>query len=694
MPPPLLKNLLKRPQTIKSQHQIKQLHAQILKLTPFSSTNISTLISIYCNFNLLHHSLLLFNTLISPPVLAYKSIIRCYTSHGQCSQALHCFMHLRASGQYPDHNVFPSVLKAATLLLDFRLGESVHACVIRLGMDFDLYTGNALMNMYGKFQCSGLEKNVGYVFDERPHRNGGYVRKIFEMMPNRDIVSWNTVISGDAQNGNCEEALMMVREMGEACLKPDPFTLSSVLPLFAEYVNVDKGKEIHGYAIRHGFDQDVVIGSGLIDMYAKCTRVEDSLRVFSVLPKRDAISWNSIIAGCVQNSLFDEGLRYFRLMMKAKVRPRPVSFSSILPVCSHMTKLNLGKQLHGHIIRTGYDDNMFIASSLVDMYAKCGNVEVARWIFDKMETHDMVAWTAIIMGYALHGHARDAIFLFHQMEIRQVRPNYVVFIAVLTACSHAGLVDEAWRYFNSMTQNYGIAPGIEHYTAMADVLGRAGKLDEAYNLLSRMDRPIGSVWSSLLASCRVHKNVDLAEIVAKKIFEVDPENEGAYILLANTYAAARRWKDVVNLRALMKNKGIKKTRACSWIEVKNKVHAFMSGDRSHPDYDKINEALKVLLEKMEQEGYVPDTSEAIHDVEDEQKKFLLNGHSERLAIAFGIISTPAGTTIRVTKNIRVCSDCHTAIKFMSKIVEREIIVRDNNRFHHFKDGKCSCGDYW
>ncbi|XP_065861838.1 putative pentatricopeptide repeat-containing protein At3g23330 [Euphorbia lathyris] len=708
--------LLRSPQTINSKYQVKQLHAQILKFTPLSSTNLSTLISIYCNFNLLHYSLLLFNTLHSPPVLAYKSIIRCYTSHGLCVQALACFMHMRASGKFPDHNVFPSVLKASTLLLDLKLGESIHGCIIRLGMDFDLYTGNALMNMYAKFQsshkCVSMEKNVPNVFDVMPERkrysrlgsdlvdnvgrssNIDNVRKIFETMPNRDLVSWNTVISRDAQNGMHEQALVMVREMGKAYLKPDPFTLSSVLPIFAEYVNVDKGKEIHAYTIRHGFDQDVVIGSSLIDMYAKCTRVEDSLRLFNVLPQRDAISWNSIIAGCVQNSLFDEGLRFFRLMMKEKIRPKPVSFSSILPACSHMTTLNLGKQLHGHIIRIGYDDNMFIASSLVDMYAKCGNINVARWIFDQMETHDMVAWTAIIMGYALHGHAPNAIFLFDQMETRQVRPNYVVFIAVLTACSHAGLVDEACRYFNSMTRNYGIDPGLEHYAAMADVLGRAGKLDEAFSLLSRMDRPIGSVWSSLLASCRVHKNVDLAEIVAKKIFEVDPENEGAYILLANTYAAARRWKDAMKLRVLMRNKGIKKNHACSWIEVKNKMHAFMAGDRSHPEYNKIYEALKVLLEKMEQEGYVPDTSEEIHDVEDEQKKYLLYGHSERLAIAYGIISTLAGTTIRVTKNIRVCSDCHTAIKYMSKIVEREIVVRDNNRFHHFKDGKCSCGDYW
>ena len=696
--------------------------------------------------------------------------------------------------------------------MDLRLGESVHACVIRLGMDFDLYTGNALMNMYSKFQS--LSKGVCLVFDEIPEkrkvgkfeskcesgvvscvelscrivseelegeggvlcfdrnenrekgisgslinnncnnsnsnelriefekrfvgidhsvnlnqikdklvqssgnkevddcfygkmndiykRKGGTrglqmdsVRKIFDLMPNKDLVSWNTVIAGNAQNGMYEEALEIVREMGDANLKPDSFTLSSVLPIFAEYVDVIKGKEIHGYAIRHGHDADLFIGSSLIGMYAKCTRVEDSCWVFNLLPRRDGISWNSIIAGCVQNGLFDEGLQFFRKMLKAKIKPMHVSFSSIMPACAHLTTLHLGKQLHGYIIRGGFNDNVFIASSLVDMYAKCGNIRIARWIFDKMEQHDMVSWTAIIMGYALHGHARDAISLFEQMEMEGIKPNDVAFVAVLTACSHAGLVDEAWKYFNSMTQDFGIAPGLEHYAAVADLLGRAGRLEEAYKFICNMHiGPTGSVWSTLLAACRVHKNVELAEKVAEKIFRVDPENMGAYILLSNIYSAARRWKDVAHLRLSMRKKGMKKKPACSWIEVNNKVHAFVAGDKSHPYYERINEALKVLLEQMEREGYVPDTKEVLHDVDEEQKRYLLCSHSERLAIAFGIISTPAGTTIRVTKNLRVCVDCHIATKFISKIVGREIIVRDNSRFHHFKDGKCSCGDYW
>ncbi|KAJ7942859.1 Pentatricopeptide repeat-containing protein [Quillaja saponaria] len=691
----LLGTILRNPNIITSKSHAKQLHAHILSAKGASSSDVSVVLFIYSNLNLLRDSCLVFNSLQSPPAQAWKSIIKCYTSHGLFLPSLAKFLEMRAAGIHPDRHVFPSVLKSCTSLMDLRLGKSVHGCIVHLGMDFDLYTGNALINMYSRFrnltimkESSSSNKVLGAFLNDS-------VRKVFETMPKRDLVSWNTVITGNVQNGMYEEALTMVREMGDASLKPDSFTLSSILPIFAEYVDVAKGKEIHSYAIRHGFDTDVYIGSSLIDMYAKCTRVEDSHSVFYLLPHRDAISWNSIIAGCVQNGHFDEGIRFFRQMLMANNKPMHVSFSSIMPACAYLTTLHLGKQLHGYIIRVGFDDNVFIASSLVDMYAKCGNIKIARYIFNKIELHDMVSWTAIIMGYALHGFAYDAISLFEQMEMEGVEPNFVSFVAVLTACSHAGLKDEAWEYFTSMTQDYGIAPGLEHYAAIADLLGRAGRLEEAYKFISGMHiEPTGSVWSTLLAACRVHKNVDLAEKVAGKLFAIDPQNMGAYILLSNIYSAARRWKDAAKLRTFMREKGMKKKPACSWIEVGNTVHTFMAGDKAHPDYRKITKALNNLLERMEREGYVPDTNEVFHDVEEEHKKYVLFNHSERLAIAFGIISTPAGTTIRVTKNIRMCVDCHTATKFISKIVEREIIVRDNSRFHHFKNGVCSCGDYW
>ncbi|KAH6778053.1 Tetratricopeptide repeat superfamily protein [Perilla frutescens var. hirtella] len=784
--------ILGSPSAIKTSSQAKQLHAQILKLhgnTKYFPHSSAIVLSIYANFKLLQDCLSLFTTFRSPPPSkAWKSIIRCCASNGNFEESVAFFKKMRAAGKCPDRNVFPSLLKTSAHFGDLRFGEAVHGCVIRLGLDSDLFTGNALMNMYVKLEsldarnvfdgCSqpkgsfGFDKylrktelSVGYMqdskemfegFDEKidrskenasnqlahfsdgsshtnldserrlmivdhtailndnvknkvdysdgeivvadslvERRKKNSVCKVFEIMPVRDIVSWNTVIGGHAQNGMYEEALSTVRDMGRGDLKPDSYTLSTILPIFAKYVDVVKGKEIHGYAVRHGHDKDLFISSSLIDMYANCMHLDDSYKVFSLSPTKDGVSWNSIIAVCVQNGRFDDGLKYFREMLKADVEPVAFSFSSIMPSCANLTTLCLGKQLHGYILRRGFDDNIFVASSLMDMYAKCGNIRIARWIFDKMEFQDTVSWTSIIMAYASHGHARDAISFFTKMEIEGIKPNSGSFLAVLTACSHGGLVDEARKLFKTMTQNYAIPPGLEHYTAVSDLLGRAGRLDEAYEFIYNMHiEPTEAIWSSLLSACRVHKNVELAERAAKEIFRIDPDSVSAYVLLSNVYVVAGRWKDAAKLRNTMRKKGVKKKAACSWIEVKNKVHVFGSGDENHPDYLKINQALQDIMERMQLEGYMPDTNTVLHDVDEEQKIHMLSAHSERLAIVFGITNSPDGTTIRVTKNLRVCVDCHTVTKFMSKILNREIIVRDLVRFHHFKDGECSCGDYW
>ncbi|KAK6914108.1 E+ motif, partial [Dillenia turbinata] len=691
-----LKSLIKNPSTITTKSQAKQLHAQIIKSkSPISNSLSSSILSIFSSFTLLPESIIIFNTLSSPPFLAFKSLIKSYTSHGLFSQSLSCFVRMRAFGIYPDINVFPIVVKACAALMDSKLGESIHGCIISHGVDFDLYTCNALMNLYSKLQTVNVNiVKAGYVFetiDESRQRTHGVhiesVRKLFETMPRRDIVSWNTVIAGCARNGMYKEALMSVRDMGRVNLKPDCFTMSSVLPMFSDYVDVLKGKEIHGFAIRHGFDEDLFIGSGLIDMYAKCTRIEDSRRVFYHLPLQDSISWNSLVAGCVQNGMFDEGLRLFRQMLEAGIKPGHVSFSTIMPACAHLTTLHLGKQLHGYIIRQAFDDNVFIASSLVDMYAKCGKVGIARWIFDHMEVHDMVSWTAIIMAYALHGHAHDAIFLFKRMEMEGVKPNAGSFVAVLTACSHAGLVDEAWHYFNSMVHDCSIAPELEHCAAVADLLGRAGRLQEAYDFISEMPvKPTGGVWSTLLGACRVHKNIDFAEKVAENIFRIDPENRGAYVLLSNIYSAAGRWKDAAKLRSRMGDKGMRQSPACSWIEVKNETHAFVSGDKSHPYYNKIYEALKVLLEQMEHEGYIPDTTEGLHD-----HSWLKNTYS---------IESPGVSRLPCCYNIHIedCAkrDCTLsyhgmAMRFLSPTFEGDTYCESGNNQlylivgHHFKD---------
>ncbi|XP_020578980.1 putative pentatricopeptide repeat-containing protein At3g23330 [Phalaenopsis equestris] len=712
----IAKSLLRDPSPIHSRCQAQQLHAQLLKCYSFPSSS-SSILTIYSRLALPDDSFRAFFSIPSPSSSSWTTLISCSAAAGLFPLVLSLFHRMRATGAPPNRKLLPNVLKSCAALRSSKLGESLHACAISFGLDSDLFNGNALMNLYCKVghrhnersQSEGMESNdfgggsvsklgilerntAGSCARASPMEN---VRKLFDEMPERDVVSWNTVISGNVENGLYEEALGMVMEMISLGLKPDSFTLSTILPIFAELGNISKGKEIHGHAVRNGLSRDLFIGSSLIDMYAKCTLLEYSYRVMSFLPNPDAIAWNSIIAASVQNGQFDEALTLFREMLAAKLKPMAVTFSSLMPACAHLTTLHLGKQLHSYVIRDGFDGNVFVQSALVDMYAKCGNIRVARKIFDAMPSLDMVAWTAMIMGYALHGSAHEALYLFQKMEMEKQKPNYVAFVAVLTACSHAGLVDEAQKFFDRMTKDYSITPCLEHYAAVADVLSRAGKLEEAYNFISSMHiKPTASVWSILLGACRVHKNAELAEKAAKKIFELDPSETGPHLIMSNLYSAAGKWKEAAEIRMVMRKKGLKKQPACSWIEIKNKVHGFVAHDTSHPCFRKITEAWEALKDQMMRAGYVPNTDDVLHDVEEEQKIANLCGHSERLAIVFGIISTPPGTTIRVTKNIRVCVDCHTAIKFISKIVGREIIVRDFSRFHHFEENNCSCGDFW
>lgn len=341
------------------------------------------------------------------------------------------------------------------------------------------------------------------------------------------------------------------------------------------------------------------------------------------------------------------------------------------------------------------EDSLYVGTSLVDMYCKCGRVGMARKVFDRMKVKNVKSWTAMIAGYGMHGQAKEALEVFYGMNHAGVKPNYITLVSVLAACSHAGLVDEGWFWFRAMKGRFSIEAGIEHYGCMVDLLGRAGLLSRAYDLIKEMKvQPDFVVWGSLLAACRMHNNVELGEISARKLFELDPNNCGYYVLLSNIYADARRWEDVKRMRMYMKNHGLAKPPGFSLVEVKGGVHVFLVGDTEHPECKKIYAYLEELSVKLQEAGYIPNMTAVVHDVDEEEKGMILRVHSEKLAVAFGILNSVPGTTIHVIKNLRICMDCHTTIKLISKIVEREIVVRDCKRFHHFRDGVCSCGDYW
>lgn len=316
-------------------------------------------------------------------------------------------------------------------------------------------------------------------------------------------------------------------------------------------------------------------------------------------------------------------------------------------------------------------------------------------VFEKMEKKEVFTWNAMICGLGMHGRAEDAIELFFKMQKQKFRPNGITLLGVLSACAHSGMVDEGLRIFNSMEEVYGIEPGMEHYGCVVDLLGRAGLLGEAEEVMYSMPmEPSAAVWGALLGACRKHGDVELGERVGKILLELEPQNSGRYALLSNIYARAGRWDDVANVRKLMKERGVKTSTGISMIDFDGVVHEFKMGDGSHPQMKNIYLMLKNMIKRLKMEGYSPNTSQVLFDIEEEEKEAELQYHSEKLAIAFGLINTKPGTTIHVVKNLRMCEDCHSAFKLISQVYDREIIVRDRARYHHFKTGTCSCKDFW
>eukprot|EP01018_Ginkgo_biloba_P013186 Gb_32455 [translate_table: standard] len=637
----------------------------------------NTLVNMYAKCDSLVDARRVFDHMSRRDAFSWTVLIAAYSSHGFAEEAVSLYHQMQLTGIQPNHFTFASVLPACAKMAALEIGTEIHEEIIRSGFQSDVFVQNALVDMYAK--CGSIEK----------------AHEVFDKMHKRDAISWTAMIAGCVQHGEAVVAMKLFQEMQLAGVKPDSKTFVSVLPACANLAALEQGMEIHKRIITSGFQRDVFLENALVDMYAKCRSIEYARHVFDKMPRRDVVSWNVMIAAYAWHGPSEEALTLFHQMQQTGLQPNHRTFANVLPAYSNLGALEQGMEIHDEIIRSGFESDIFVANALIDMYAKCGSIDKARNLFDKMQKRDVVSWTSMIAGYAMQGCGKEALKFFEQMQQSGINPNHVTLVCVLCACCHAGLVDEGRQYFNSMSHCYHITPTMEHYVCMVDLLGRAGRLDEAENFINKMPiKPDATVWRCLLAACRIHKNLELGEHVAECLFQLDPENAAPCVLLSNIYAATGRWDDSENVRRLMKGMTVKRMPGCSWIEVNKQVHAFLVGDRSHPQMQKIYAKLESLSGEMKEAGYVPDTRFLLHDVDEEQKEKILCHHSEKLAIAFGLINTSPGTTIRVIKNLRMCTDCHVATKFISNIVAREIVVRDANRYHHFEDGRCSCGDYW
>ncbi|XP_020599351.1 putative pentatricopeptide repeat-containing protein At3g13770, mitochondrial [Phalaenopsis equestris] len=666
-----------------------ELHGRLITSNSLSHPYFnSLLVSLYARCNLLSSAtavLLLLPSTTAAHACHHVSPAACTAVLSRLSRsprpadAISLFSLLRHHSRLPH----PSPFTFSALLPACRSsfsGSQLHSLALKYGVAHDLFASSALTDMYAK---SSDMDSAELVFEETPRQN---------------LVSWNALLVGYVHNHQFHKAISVFSglfRLSDPSMKPDQVTFSAVLTACANSGELCFGLGAHGLTVKIVMDSLAYVNNSLTNMYSKCGRVEDARKLFDEIPERDAVTWNIMIASFVETEHLAEACRLFMAMRRLGIKPDEASFSTLLHASSNLAQLLFGAEIHCQVVKFGLAENCCITSSLITMYSKCGSLEEAQLTFaDTKVRHNVVSWTAMIAALQQYGLGNHVLQLFDEMLEAGLQPDYITFVCVLSACSHTGLVEKGFEYFKSMSQYHKKIPGNEHYACMVDMLGRAGRLDDAKQFIDRMPvKPDASVWGALLGACRNCRNLEFGKEVAYKLFEIEPHNSGNYVLLSNLYATHGKMKEANEVRRLMRINGVKKETSCSWIDVRNKTFVFTVHDQSHDCTQQIYEKLRKLEGLVKEKGYVADTLCAVNDVEEYKEENLWH-HSERLALAFGLISLPEGAPIRIKKNVRTCGDCHTIMKHVSGIFQRRIVLRDTNRFHQFVDGSCSCKDYW
>jgi pentatricopeptide repeat protein len=548
----------------------------------------------------------------------------------------------------------------------------------------------------GQFQFCPSRTKLLELCAISPAGDLSHATRIFRQIQNPSTNDWNAVVRGLASGPEPTMAISCYRTMSRHSLtRIDALTCSFALKACARALARSEAIQLHSQLLRFGFKADVLLLTTLLDVYAKTGDLDSAEKVFDEMIVRDIASWNALISGLAQGSRPTEAIALFNRMRVEGWKPNEVTVLGVLSACSQLGALKEGKKIHGYIMEQKLDMNVIVCNAVIDMYAKCGFADKAYWVFEKMcGRKSLVTWNTMIMAFAMHGDGSKALELFEQMGQTGVHPDAVSYLAVLCACNHAGLVEDGVRLFDSMARS-GVTPNVKHYGSVVDLLGRAGRLNEAYDIINSMPMfPDVVLWQSLLGACKTYDNVEMAEFASQKLLEMGSNSCGDFVLLSNVYAAHERWNDVGRVRKAMKNRDVKKIPGFSYIEVDGVIHKFVNADQSHTNWCEIYAKLDEIKFRIKAYGYVAETNFVLHDIGQEEKENVLCYHSEKLAVAFGLISISEGTAIQVIKNLRICGDCHAVIKIISKVYDREIIVRDRARFHRFKDGLCSCRDYW
>ncbi|KDO85735.1 hypothetical protein CISIN_1g048281mg [Citrus sinensis] len=573
----------------------QEIHSYMLRTGIIDSPlSITSLINMYSKCCQMKYALFVFNNLsCEPNVFTYNAMISGFYSNDFAFKGLDFFNHMRQLGVLPDKYTFPCLIKCCCDVMAVLEVKKIHGLVFKLGLDLDVYIGSALVNTYLK--CQFMEEAL----------------KVFEELPLRDVVLWNAMVNGYAQIGEFHKALEVFRRMSKEGIWMSRFTVTGVLSALIMMGFFKNGRVVHGIVVKMGYDSGVPVMNALIDMYGKGKCVGEALEIFEMMEEKDIFSWNSIMTVHEQCGNHDGTLRLFDRMLSAGFQPDLVTFSTVLPACSHLAALMHGRQIHGYIVVNGLAkngsckdiDDVFMNNALMDMYTKCGSMRDAQMVFTKMSKKDVASWNIMILGYGMDGQGKEALDMFSCMCEAKLKPDEVTFVGVLSACSHSGFLSQGREFLPLMESRYGVVPTIEHYTCVIDMLGRAGQLNEAYELALAMPNEANPVvWRTLLAASRLHGNTDLAEIAAQRVFQLEPGHCGNYVLMSNIYVAGGKYEEVLDIRHTMRQQNVRKNPGCSWIELKDGLHTFISSDRSHPEAKSIYAELHSLTARLREHG--------------------------------------------------------------------------------------------
>lgn len=657
----------------------QKVHGKLFKVGVDSDVYVgNALCAAYAKLGCIEYAERVFEEMPVKDLVSWNSMIGGYVSVGDGWSSLVCLQEMQVLGMKPDRFSTISALNACAIECFLQTGKEIHCQVLKCMLELDIMVQTSLIDMYHK--CGRVD----------------YSERLFDEISTKNVVVWNAMIHGYTLNARPFESLSCLKKMQQADkLNPDAITMINLLPSCTQVGALLEGKSVHGYAVRRGFLPHIILETSLIDLYGACGRMKSAERIFGQLAEKNLISWNSMISAYVQSGQNKDALELFWDLLSKHLEPDAITISSIIPAYSEVASLGERKQIHGYISKLEHNSNTFISNATAYMYAKCGNLETAQEIFDRMISRDVSSWNSIIMAYAIHGFGTKSIELFSKMRDKGIQPNESTFVSLLTACSVSGMVNEGWKFFNSMKLDYGIDPGIEHYGCMIDLLGRKGNLDTAKIFIEEMPLvPTARIWGSLLTASRNNRNIELAELAAERILSLEHDNTGCYVLLSNMYAEAGRWEDVERIKSLMKQRGLEKTVGCSFVETNCRPYRFINQDRSHVETNTIYAVLDIILRKIREDKYVHSITKFRPLDLKRKRASSAESHSVRLAICFGLISTKLRSPVVVRKNTRICDDCHNAAKKISEITKREIVVGDSKVFHHFIDGSCSCGDYW